>query len=451
MTAGEPRWAISLAFALAATLVVCWPAWPGLMSYDSLFAYKESRTGVETVLWPPMHAYLFWLSDRIGGGPGGLFAFQTFLLFFGTALSLNLLVRSTLWALAGLAAFGVGWVAVPELLGCSLVHWRDVTTASFAMAGLAGWLLAGRYRSWPALVLAAASFGLAAALRYNAVLLLALIGPLMVWRPFLQPREARRWRAMTAGLLVAALGLAWASTEWRLPDFKHMPDPNNFAGTQEFDLLGISACADKVYLPPMLTVGWPITPRQIRMAYDPRHLQIAFEPKPGVPKILESDALGQVGRVWPQAVRTEFRCYLAHRTAVFVEQMGLARRDVFMPSYNGIEANPYGLRLAHPQANAKLHAYITSRAPELWRRPFLLYVFAPILVAALWWRKSPARLLFLAMLGGAFAYPAALFVIAPAADARYIFPSSVMCVFILSAGVALLIASRKAPSPARRS
>jgi hypothetical protein len=451
VTAGQPRWAISLAFALAATVVVCWPNWPGLMSYDSLFAYRESRSGIETMLWPPMHAYLFWVSDRLGAGPGGLFAFQTFLLFFGAAVSLNLLVRSTLWALAGLAAFAIGFVAVPELIGCSVVHWRDVTTASFAMGGLAAWLLAARYRAWPAVVVAALAFGVAAALRYNAVLLLVLVAPLMVWAPFLRPREAARQRAVTAGLLAAVLGLAWASTHWRLPDFKALPHANNFAGTQEFDLLGISACADKVYLPPMLTVGWPITPRQIRMAYDPRHLQIAYQPRPGVPTILESDALGQVERVWPEAVKTEFRCYLAHRTAVFVEQMGMARRDVFMPSYGGIEANPYGLKLAHPQAAAKIHAYITSRAPELWRRPFLLYLMAPVVVALLWLRRSPARLLFLALLGGAFAYPAVLFVAAPAADARYIFPSNVVCAFILAAGVAVLLAVRRAASPARRS
>jgi hypothetical protein len=83
-----------------------------------------------------------------------------------------------------------------------------------------------------------------------------------------------------------------------------------------------------------------------------------------------------------------------------------------------------------------------TRAPELWRRPFLLFLAAPIVVAVMWRRRSPARLLFLALLGGAFAYPAALFVAAPAADARYIFPPLVVCVFILAAGVAVLMDSR---------
>lgn len=442
---------LSVAYALAATLAICWPVWPGLMSYDSLYAYQQSRTGIETMLWPPMHAYLFWLSDRLGAGVGGLFVFQTFLLFFGGSLSLNLLVRNRLWALAGLSAFALGFVAVPQLLGCSLVQWRDVTTASFAMGGLAAWLLAARFRAWPALILAALGFGMAAALRYNAILLIVLVAPLMVWMPFLHPVERLRLRAATAGLLAAALGLAMASVHWRLPDLRPMPDPGSFGGTQEFDLLGISACADKVYLPPRLTAGWPITPRQIRMAYDPRHLQMAYRSQPGVPPILESDAMGQVPKVWPRAVRAEFRCYLAHRTAVFVQQMGLARSDLFMPTHSGIDDNPHGLALAHPQATARIQAYVSTRAPELWRRPFWLYLMAPIVAAALWARKSPARHLFAALLGGAFAYPALLFVAAPAADARYIFPPNVFCVFILAAGVAAFMSERRAASPARRS
>jgi hypothetical protein len=422
-----------------------------MMSFDSLYAYQESRTGIETMLWPPMHAYLFWLSRHLGADVGGLFAFQTFLLFFGAAVSLNLLVRRRIWALAGLAAFAVAFVLVPELLGVATAHWRDVTATSFAMAGLAAWLVAVKRGSWPPLTLAAVSFGIAAALRYNAVLLIVLIAPLMAWAPFLRTKAPARARALAASLLVACLGLAWASTHWRLPDFRAMPNPNNFAGTQEFDLLGISACADKVYLPPLMTGGWPITPRQIRAAYDPRHLQLAFRPQPGAPQIIETDALGQVERVWPNAVKREFGCYLAHRAAVFAQQMGMAKHDRFIPGYSRIDPNPYGLTLAHPRAAAHLSYYVSTRAPELWRRPFPLYLLAPVIVAALWWRRSPARLLFLALLGGAFAYPALLFVAAPAADARYIFPSSVLCVFILTAGAAVLMDPRKEPSPAPRS
>lgn len=447
--AGEPRWGLSLAYAGLAMTVLCLPAWPGMMSFDSLFAFTEAKTGVTTALWPPMHAYLFWISQHLGAGAWGLFLAQTFILFLAAALSLNILVRSRLWAIAGLAAFALAFVYVPELMGSAVVHWRDVTTTSFALAGLAAWLVAARLRSPVALGVGIASLGIAAALRYNAILLIAPMAALMIWRPFLEAPVPPRARGLVAGGLVAALALAWGSTHWRLPDFKPLENPGNFGGAQQFDLIGISACADKVYLPPAMTNGWPISPRQIRMAYDPRHLQRAFRPVPGAPRIIETNAGGEMQKVWPKAVAKEPRCYLAHRVAVFVEQMGLARDGVFYPTDLGIAANPYGLAPAHPGALKRLGVYIETRAPELWRRPFLLYLLAPIAVAVLWRGRAPSRLLFLALLAGAFAYPALLFLAAPAADARYIFPSSTLCALILAAGGAVFMSERgRARSPA---
>lgn len=440
---GAPRWGVSLLYATAVTLAVCWPAWPGMMSFDSLYAYEESLRGVETMTWPPMHAYLFWLSRTLGAGTWGLFVLQTFLLFFAAAVIVNLLVRSRAWALAALAAFALAFVYVPELLGGAIVQWRDVTTASFALAGFAAWLIAARRRSRTALAVAALCLGIAAALRYNAVLLLVLVAPLMVWRPYLAPKAPRTAQGLAAGALVVSLGLALASTHWRLPDLKAMPAGSSFAGTQQFDLIGVSACADRNYLPPRITAGWPITPRQIRKAYDPRHLQLAYRPVPGAPRIQETDAGGQVQKVWPLVIRHQFGCYLAHRSAVFVEQMGLARRAVFYPTEAGIIPNPYGLKPAHPGAVVRLNAYIQSRAPELWRRPIWLYLLAPFATVILWRRRHPARMLFAALLAGAFAYPAALFVAGPAADARYIFPSNVICALLIAAGAGIVMSERR--------
>lgn len=436
---GSPRWLPSGLFALLASACVCWPCWPGLISYDGLFAYREAQTGIETMLWPPMHAYLFFLSRLVGAQAWGLFLAQTFLLFFSAAIIVNLLARRSLHAAVGLLVVAVGFLFAPELLGVVMVQWRDVTATSFALAGVAGYLLAARYRSPAGLALTVLCLSVAAALRYNSVLLIVFVLPLVIWAPYLGGAIARQARARTAATLMLGLGLAWASTQWRLPDLKRLPDPHNFAGIQEFDLLGISACADKVYLPAGVTGGEPITPRQIRVAYDPRHLQAAFRPIKGAPRIVETDVQGEVERVWPAAVRAEPGCYLAHRIAVFVEQMGMARGGVFYPTHGVIDANPYGFQLAHPKAMAAVNGYIVSRAPELWRRPFILYGLAVIAAAVLWARRNRGRLLVLALVGGSLAYPAALFVAGPAADARYIFPSSVFCVLVLASSLALLL------------
>jgi hypothetical protein len=439
-TPGEARWGVSTLYALLLTAVICWAAWPGMMSYDSLFAIQEARTGITTMLWPPMHAYLFWLADRTGVGPGAVLVLQVFLLFFGAALSVNLLVKARGWAIAALAAFTLSFVYVPELFGTVIVQWRDVTTTSFAMAGLAAWLVAARYGSTLALVLSAIAIGLSLSLRYNAAALFVLIVPLMLWRPFLGRALNARSRGALILTLALSCGLAWASTHVRLPDLKTLPAPQNFAATQEFDLIGISACADKNYLPPALTSGWPITPRQIRQVYDPRHLNRAFRENPGAPTIRALDLTGDAPKAWSVAVPREFGCYLAHRTAVMMEQLGMAKEGVFLPGYFTVDPNDFGFKAAHRGLIQRAFEYNTVREKELWRRPFLVLLAAPLALLAVW-RRTPSRVLLLALLAGAFAYVALLFVAGPAADFRYIFPSVVLCSFILSVAGAVLMES----------
>lgn len=432
-------WLAALAFAGLATALICVPAWPGHMNYDGLYAYERSFAGIEHMTWPPTHTYLFWLSRKAGLGVGGLFVAQTFLLFLGAGLSASLLIRSRLWALAAMAAFATAFVAVPPMLGVAMAHWRDVTVASFALASLALWLLAAHARRAALLLPAALMLGMSVSLRYNAFPLFALIAPLMIWRPLLERRPTVALRAFATLALVLGVGLAWASWQWRLPDFKRMPAAGTLYQIQLFDLLGVSACTDRNLLPPQVTAGRPITPAQIREAYDPRHVQMAHEPGASDPPVLKTDGDGAVGRAWRAAIPRHLGCYLDHRRIVMVEQLGMAKRDVFYPVHGGIDANARGLALARPDLSRKVSAYVQRNAPEYWRRPALLYVLALGVAGLLALRRDPRALLALALTGGAAANLALLFLIGPAADARYIFPSNALCALVIAAGVAMLI------------
>jgi hypothetical protein len=436
---GEPRWIGALLYATAATVAVCWPAWPGYMSYDSLLAYEQSVTGVQTMTWPPLHSYLFWLSRSAGAGPWGLFLVQTFVLFAAAAVAANLVLRRGWQAAAALGLFAAAFVAVPPMLGTVMTQWRDATTASLGLAATAAWLLAARSRSAALLGLAAALIGCAVALRYNAFALFALIVPIMLWRPYIHGPATGGLRLFVAGCLAASLGLAWASTHWRLPDLQRLPAADNLAGIQEFDLIGISACAGRNYLPPAATDGWPITPAQIREIYDPRHVQKSFEPHEGVPAVQATDANGETAEYWRKVVPANFDCYLTHRLSVFIELMGIAKGAVFYPIHGTIDPNRFHIALAHPAASRAIAAYVNSRSAEPWRRPALLYLLATIAVVIVVVRRHRLALPLVALLGGGLAYPALLFVAAPAADARYIFPSNVFCAFVCSAGLVALL------------
>lgn len=437
----EPRWGLAAAYAAAVTAVATFPSWPGYMSFDSLLAYEQSFTGVQTMTWPPMHTYLFDLSRSLGAGAWGLFVAQAFVLFFAAAAILNMLVAGRRLALLALAGFALMFVAWPTLLSTLMAQWRDVPTASFTVLGFALWLEAARRRAAIWLVPAALAFGCAAALRYNAVGLIVLAAPLMVLSPYVGAPAPARARVLTALALVVALAGAWGSTRWRLPDLKMFPPPSNFAGVQEFDLFGISACAGRNYLPGAVTEGATITVDQIRRAYDPRHMNLTLAPKPGVPRLYDTDGHGSVAEHWRTAVLNEPGCYLHHRLAAMREQMGLVDTPVFYVAHGRIDPNRFGFQLAHPQVEKPVRDYLERNANDPWRRAGYLYLLALLVTPAAMLARRDQTLFLAAMLAGALGYPATYFLAGPAADARYVFASNVLCALLIVAG-GLVVAGR---------
>jgi len=443
-TPGEPRWVISAGLAALATLVVCWPAWPGFMSYDSLLAYSQAVHGVETMTWPPLHSYLFMISRKLGLGAGGLFVFQTFLLFAAANVVLSLAARRTWLAAALMLLFLASFAWVTPQLGVLMTQWRDVTTTSFALAGVALWLLGARSRSAGWLVAAAAAFGCAAALRYNTLPLIAFVLGLMVWRPFLAAKAGRPARLAVTLAVAVSLALAWASTQWRLPDLRRMPAGHNAMITQQFDAIGISACAQQNLLPPGMTSDAHLSPAAIRAGYDPRHMNLSLHGA-HLAKLAQTDANGALAaRAWRHAILSHPVCYLRHRTAVFREQMGLAGDHLFYPTHGTIDPNPFGLELARPGLAARATAFVLSGALPTPRRAVWLYALAlPLALVAAWRRRDQAPLL-LALTAGAVAFVGLLWLAGPAADARYIFPSNTVCALVIALSLAALLPKRLA-------
>jgi hypothetical protein len=138
-----------------------------------------------------------------------------------------------------------------------------------------------------------------------------------------------------------------------------------------------------------------------------------------------------VGAIWRTLILHQTRCYLAHRLQVFIVQMGLAAGGPYYPVHGVIDSNPYGLALAHPGASNFLSGYIRTRASELWRRPFLLYIAAAAAAVIGIGMLPPRRWLIAALSVGICGFLAFLFVAAPAADSRYIFPTNTVCCLLI--------------------
>jgi hypothetical protein len=425
--------------ALAAAILFTWPVWPGFMSFDSVFAYTESVQGLTTAGLPPMQPYLFFVFRTLGLGLGGVLFFQAFVLFFGSALILRFFVRSTWPFVAAFAAYAGLYLYFPTMAGTVFVHWKDVPTAGFCVLGIGLWLIAEERRSYWLLFAGILSICVAVAARLNGITLVLPLLAVLVAYPF-GARSTARSRIAAAACLLAGLMIVYASMTWRLPDLKPFPKDRGMAILMFYDLIGVSACSGQDFLPPNL--GHSMTGEQVRRHYDPRSLDLSYVPKFDTPNIeqlnLNSDESEAVVGDWKRVIPSHVGCFAAHRGAVFEELVGLDTEGVWYPTNAGISANPYGFHLEHMSAGADAAAFVVNGANMLWRRAFILFIIAPI-VALIAWLVVGSRLLLLPVMTlGAFCYLAGLAVLAPAADARYVFPPSVLCAVVIIVGIAAL-------------
>lgn len=434
--------AIVLAF--AAAVFICQIVWPGFMSFDTLFSYRQSIEGIVTAVRPPMHDYLFFIFRHLPGSPGNFLFFQCFILF----LSCNLIIRHFSPS-AGISIplmmvfFGLFFV-FPAMAGTLIALWRDAAFASFAALAAALWLSGLRRFSWLKLAFVFLSLTVAIALRYNAISMLLPFLLLMLLLPGRNARTARHRAGVGAGIVLTLL-LSYSTSLWRLPDLARLPPVGGMVTmVQLWDLAGISACAgENVFPADEGSTEEPLTVELLREIYDPRNINLTFQ-DPAVAARLAAyympDMQLAVQKRWQALLTSQTGCYLQTRFAVFRELMGLNTPTIFYPAHGGIDDNPYGFRLSYPERAQSLIMFILESSQHPLRRGYVLISLSVLALLPLIWLDRWRSALPAALVVGSVGSIALLAVAAPAADARYIFPSSVFAALVLMIAIARIAA-----------
>ena len=270
--------------ALAAlfTLSVCLISWPGFMSFDSMYALRQARTGIETGGYPPMVSYLWWLCERIIPGQGGMFILGNVLALSGVAaLGRALGARELRIFLAMLLL-----ACAPLTLGPMLVVWKDVAFGGLMAIAYAITLKAIDGKRPGVIAAAVLSLAFASTFRLNGVAAaLPALGAL-AWTTCGQPpsvadsiasridrKRLVRSLVVFVGLVVATVAFVAMTVVWRLPDLKRIGVPTGSVGVQLHDLLGISICAERNLLPPGVHSG-EMTLQRLRQIYRPSTLSV---------------------------------------------------------------------------------------------------------------------------------------------------------------------------------
>jgi len=163
-----------------AILVIGWLgfllyAYPGYMSFDSIFQLRESRSGYLIDGHPPFMAVLWRGLEMFIAGPAGMLFVQSAAFLVGTFLILRTVMSPRA---AAIAASLVTWF--PPIASVMAVIWKDSQMTGFLLLGF-GLIIQGRRRDHLLGILALLA---ATLMRHNA---LVITGPLiaigLVWNP----------------------------------------------------------------------------------------------------------------------------------------------------------------------------------------------------------------------------------------------------------------------------
>ncbi len=418
--------------ALAAifTLCICRISWPGFMSFDSMYALRQARTGIESATYPPMVSYLWWLCERFIRGQGGMFIVGNALAFTGVAALGRALGAGDLRILLAMLLLA----AAPLTLGPMLVVWKDVAFGGLMAIAYAATLACLERKRPGTMVAALVSLAVASSFRLNgaaaAVPALAAIAWTVCGAVHSDGAAAvaggAAGRILTrilvfSTLLAAVVGFVAITIMWRLPDLKRLDTPTGNVGVQLHDLLGISVCTGQNLVPQSIASG-DMTLERLRRIYRPEHLGLSFGSSP----LLDRSTVEANGRSIERAAsaaRIEHPwCYLEHRARVFLYSIGANEGPVFYLVHPAVQEGEAFTEMFPTKLTARAVGYITEHDASLYARGYLYAVLALVaLLAARHGAYRPRMRKALLPVAGAAAYLIGSFFVVPAADARYNF------------------------------
>jgi hypothetical protein len=383
---------------------------PGFMSSDPVLQLHEARTAVFSNAHPPAMAAEWRVLEVFVTGP-------ILMLVLQGALFLGGLYRILCHRLAPrpAAVAAVCVLLFPPVLTPMAVIWKDSQMAAYLVAGIAALLSPRLGIRLIGLALVAA----ACAFRYNAAAAaLPIVGLLFVWRP------GQRWwiRTSIAALAFVAVvaaafkvnALLTVETRFLSPAYTdivgvlyyedHRSDEDLrelLRGTPLLHTTDIHARARALYSP---RTSWQVTRGEDRLFEDPKSPEQA----------------AALNRAWKELVLGDPEAYLAHRTAVFAELLGLSDAPLWGPVFIGFaESAEQATWIQHEAVPSRLQSYAARAlgylaSETMLFRPYL-YAAIAILLLALCCRDR----LTLALLLSGLAYEAGYFPIGSTPDTRY--------------------------------
>ncbi|MFN0249235.1 MAG: hypothetical protein ACKV2T_20290 [Kofleriaceae bacterium] len=429
-------------------------AWPGFMSFDSIYQLQESREGFYSDGHPPMMAQLWRIVELVIAGPAGMLLLQSSVFLAGVFLIFRQRMKDRTAAIAA-----VLFLWFPPVGSVIAVIWKDSQMTAWIVLG-AGLLLSERrgHRLW-----GLAAIALGTAMRHNAlVMTLPLVVLLFVWN---KPDQHRaRSSAEGAAKVSDKYGFvkryAIAIVAWIVVTMSArvvsnaLTDEHRHIYAHSLQLCDITTTLRFVDEPiPDAVLLEKLRGSTMAHTTDLHARTKKFDPAGSFVdniwwnaysffRIPETDAeRAGNAKAWKAIVFGYPEAYLAYRWAIFSRVLGIddsVKQSPFYTWFVDIQSPMYThIRIHHDASPSGLQEVLREVVHAVGRAPIsrvILYMVLAVLLLPFCWRDREV----FAWLVSAFANEAFLFVFSPTTDWRY----SYWLILAVSLGVVLLVARR---------
>lgn len=303
--------------------------YPGYLNGDPTWQLLTARNHFIDDWHPPVMAFLWGHVDRLLHGAAGMLLIQVGMFWSGIFLVARTALRNPAAAAVALLAAGF-WPSVVALIG---TIWKDVQYgATMALTfGLLYHGIAARSRLW--LMLALLPLLYAVLLRYNA---LPAVLPFIAWalwevRSTSQRRPSVARTALSTVAWCAALALFAIAFNHKVARQRTHTEQHIML----FDLAALSVAQSRNLLPPYLQARG-ISLEEMRRTYSPATSEPFLWVDPARTRTLDAGELKALSQTWRREVLHDPRDYLIHRAKAFASLLGIGRKTVYFPFYDGV-------------------------------------------------------------------------------------------------------------------
>lgn len=430
---------------LSLSLLILAICYPGFMSYDSIRMLEEARSSVRGGIYPAAPVYLLRMFDVFGNGPTLMLLTQNFFLLFSLALIFRMLGAGIISSTISLIVL----VAMPTVIGCMLVLWKDVTLASLIMLSITMIFLASQtnrrdfyYKATKCVSILLLIIG--TLIRFNAITATAVIT--LYWLSIFC-RNQGRWRKAAVFFLIIFCMVASNKiiNNYGFPYFHNLETNNLGQVIMSYDLVGISGWS-RISLIPFDSAESAPVPKEPMSDIDKIYSSlgalaindknIAFGNIVNIsPKIYNNE---DITSAWLSAIASHPMAYLSYRWDIFSEIIGAKNHETFEPThFNKIDDNKFGIKFKDRWITIVTLKFIKYASNTFIGKPWFIFLISAISTINIFknkFIKQEFKMLSYYSFLAASLYIIPFFVISGTGEVRYTFPSIVLCsisIFIL--------------------